>query len=106
MDRGRVFTVDPDYFPMNRMQEIVSYLHAHDQKFGVLFSFNGGVSWLTCKSVLLVDPAVPFLPMSGYGPYDRGHALDIFLKERNGCESLGVVWPGFETSKLPRLDSD
>ena len=34
MDRRRIFTVDPDYFPMNRMQEIVSYLHAHDQKFG------------------------------------------------------------------------
>ncbi len=34
MDRRRVFTVDPDYFPINRMQEIVSYLHAHDQKFG------------------------------------------------------------------------
>jgi len=36
MDRRRVFTVDPDYFPMNRMQEIVEYLHAHDQKFGAL----------------------------------------------------------------------
>jgi alpha-glucosidase (family GH31 glycosyl hydrolase) len=34
MDRRRVFTIDPDYFPMNRMQEIVAYLHAHDQKFG------------------------------------------------------------------------
>src|SRR6266545_4807726 len=27
MDRRRVFTVDPAYFPMKRMQEIVSYLH-------------------------------------------------------------------------------
>ncbi len=33
MDRRRVFTVDPDYFPMKRMQEIVSYLHAHDQRY-------------------------------------------------------------------------
>ena len=33
MDRRRIFTVDPDYFPMNRMQEIVEYLHGHDQKY-------------------------------------------------------------------------
>ncbi len=44
--------------------------------------------------------------MSGYGPYERGHALDIFLKDKNGRESLSVVWPGFEVSKLLRLDSD
>ena len=37
MDRRRIFTVDPDYFPMKRMREIVSYLHSHDQKFGADF---------------------------------------------------------------------
>ena len=34
MDRRRIFTVDPDYFPLDRMREIVDYLHSHDQKFG------------------------------------------------------------------------
>jgi len=42
----------------------------------------------------MTDPAIAFLPNSGYGPYERGHMLDVFLKEKNGSESLGVVWPG------------
>jgi len=42
MDRRRTFTVDPHYFPMSRMREIVSYLHAHDQKFGMT-DLNYGV---------------------------------------------------------------
>ena len=44
--------------------------------------------------VLMTDPAVAYIPNGGYGPYDRGHALDVFLKANNGSESLGVVWPG------------
>ena len=35
MYKRRIFTVDPDYFPMDRMREIVDYLHSHDQKFGM-----------------------------------------------------------------------
>ncbi|KDR82169.1 hypothetical protein GALMADRAFT_240702 [Galerina marginata CBS 339.88] len=77
MDRRRVFTLDPNYFPLARMREIVSYLHAHTQKF-----------------VLMTDPAVAYLPDQGYAPYDNGKALDIWLKAGNGSESLGVVWPG------------
>jgi alpha-glucosidase len=34
MDRRRIFTVEPDYFPMTRMREIVDYLHGQDQHFG------------------------------------------------------------------------
>ena len=94
MDRRRVFTVDPDYFPMKRMQEIVSYLHAHDQKFGATSLSFYGDFWLTWLVVLMTDPAVSFLPDSGYGPYERGHDLDVFLKAKNGSESLGIVWPG------------
>lgn len=33
MDRRRIFTVDPDYFPMDRMREIVDYLHSGTQKY-------------------------------------------------------------------------
>lgn len=33
MQGRRIMTVDPDYFPMDRVREIVSYLHEHDQKF-------------------------------------------------------------------------
>ena len=46
MEGRRIFTVDPNYFPLLRMREIVSYLHAHvvsylhahDQKYSKLFS--------------------------------------------------------------------
>jgi alpha-glucosidase len=33
MHLRRVFTLDPDYFPVDRMQEIVHYLHDHQQRF-------------------------------------------------------------------------
>jgi alpha-glucosidase len=33
MHLRRVFTLDPDYFPVNRMQEIVHYLHDNQQRF-------------------------------------------------------------------------
>ncbi|KIM49885.1 glycoside hydrolase family 31 protein [Hebeloma cylindrosporum] len=77
MDRRRIFTVDPNYFPLERMREIVAYLHAHDQHY-----------------VLMTDPAVAYLPGEGYAAYDNGKALDVWLKAENGSESLGVVWPG------------
>ena len=35
MNARRIFTVDPQYFPLNRMREIVDYLHSHDQKYGM-----------------------------------------------------------------------
>ena len=34
MDQRKVFTLDPDYFPLNRMREIVDYLHSHKQQYG------------------------------------------------------------------------
>ncbi|KAF4614427.1 hypothetical protein D9613_003527 [Agrocybe pediades] len=77
MDRRRVFTVDPNYFPMERMRDIVDYLHSHNQRY-----------------VLMTDPAVAYLPAGGYAPYDHGKALDVWLKAPNGSESLGLVWPG------------
>ncbi|KIJ63376.1 glycoside hydrolase family 31 protein [Hydnomerulius pinastri MD-312] len=77
MDERRIFTTDPDYFPIPKMREIVDYLHDHDQRF-----------------VLMTDPAVPYLPGQGYGPYNRGTADDIFMKMPNGSQALGLVWPG------------
>ncbi|KAF8814168.1 hypothetical protein BYT27DRAFT_7130231 [Phlegmacium glaucopus] len=77
MDRRRIFTVDPNYFPLPRMREIVSYLHAHDQRY-----------------ILMTDPAVAYLPSQGYTSYDNGKALDVWLKAANGSDSLGLVWPG------------
>ena len=44
--------------------------------------------------VLMIDPAVAYAPGQGYAAYDRGKALDIWLKAANGSDSLGLVWPG------------
>jgi hypothetical protein len=42
----------------------------------------------------MIDPTVAYAPGQGYATYDRGTALDVWLKAANGSDSLGVVWPG------------
>ncbi|KAL2754207.1 glycoside hydrolase family 31 protein, partial [Sodiomyces alcalophilus JCM 7366] len=76
MDRRRVFSLDPERFPINRMQEIVHNLHRHQQQY-----------------ILMVDPAVAH---ADYPAFSRGSkdGLDIFLKSVNSDYFKGVVWPG------------
>ncbi|KAH6712990.1 glycoside hydrolase family 31 protein [Leptodontidium sp. MPI-SDFR-AT-0119] len=74
MDRRRVFSLDPDRFPLDMFQSINHYLHAHNQ-----------------KQIVMVDPAVAYQP---YPPYQRGADDGIFLRRDNGSFWLGVVWPG------------
>jgi alpha-glucosidase len=33
MHEGRIFTMDPEYFPTPRMREIIDYLHNHNQHY-------------------------------------------------------------------------
>ncbi|CCM04538.1 uncharacterized protein FIBRA_06719 [Fibroporia radiculosa] len=73
----RIFTLDPDYFPLTRMRQIIEYLHSHDQHY-----------------VLMTDPAVAYAPGQGYGTYDRGTVDDVWLKAASGSFFLGLVWPG------------
>ncbi|KAL9714612.1 hypothetical protein Ac2012v2_001269 [Leucoagaricus gongylophorus] len=88
--RRRIFTTDPQYFPLDRMRDIVDYLHSHDQ-----------------HCILMTDPAVAYTPMiisissspmdprnQEYGAYHRGKDLNIYLKTKNGSDFLGLVWPG------------
>ncbi|KAK0441270.1 glycoside hydrolase family 31 protein [Armillaria borealis] len=75
MDGRKIFTVDPNYFPIDRMRQIVKYLHDHNQKY-----------------ILMTDPAVAL--QEGYGPYDRGTDMDIWLKMPNGSAVISLVWPG------------
>lgn len=49
-------------------------------------------------AVLMTDPAVAYAPGEGYGPYDRGTDLDLWMKLPNGSASLGLVWPGSSIS--------
>ncbi|HEX9111270.1 MAG TPA: TIM-barrel domain-containing protein, partial [Terriglobales bacterium] len=34
------------------------------------------------------------VPSQGYAPYDTGHAGDHFVKNPDGTEFVGIVWPG------------
>lgn len=73
-------TTDPDRFPIDRMQDIVHYLHDHNQHY-----------------VVMVDPAVGYqLERENGLPYQtfiRGRDEGIFLY-KNGTIYKGVVWPG------------
>ncbi|EPS98338.1 hypothetical protein FOMPIDRAFT_133460 [Fomitopsis schrenkii] len=77
MYNRRIFTADPDYFPIRRMRELVDYLHEHDQHY-----------------VLMTDPAIAYAPNENYSTFDRGSEADVWLKAENGSYLLGVVWPG------------
>jgi alpha-glucosidase len=96
MYKRRVFSMDPQYFPLNRMQEIVSYLHNHEQHYGVyLFHDVCYREELILLAVMMVDPAVAYQPDDpAYMPYHRGKEADVWLKHANGSDLLGVVWPG------------
>ncbi|KIW08097.1 uncharacterized protein PV09_01035 [Verruconis gallopava] len=75
-----IMTTDPDRFPMERMREIVSYLHDHDQHF-----------------IVMVDPAVAYQTEREagleYKTFTRARDEGLFLS-KNGSIFKGVVWPG------------
>ncbi|ORY57259.1 family 31 glycosyl hydrolase [Pseudomassariella vexata] len=75
MYRRRVFSLDPDRFPLAKMRELVDHLHAHDQHY-----------------VVMVDPAVAYQDFPG--AFQRGVEDDIFILRENGSVWRGVVWPG------------
>lgn len=74
MNLRKVFTLDPERFPLPLVRQLVDHLHAHQQHY-----------------VVMVDPAVGYQNNSAY---DNGVELDVFQKFDNGSIYLGVVWPG------------
>ncbi|KAF2269851.1 alpha/beta-glucosidase agdC [Lojkania enalia] len=73
MDEYKVFTLGKK-FPVDKMRNLVSDLHAKNQHY-----------------IMMVDPAVG---ASNYSSFNRGEDEDIFLKFNNGTIYRGVVWPG------------
>ena len=74
-DRNRPFTVDSKTFP----------------------NFPGLVSDLRKQHFHLVnitDLHIAHAANQGYAPYDTGHAGDHFVKNPDGSEFVGIVWPG------------
>ncbi|KAH9456773.1 hypothetical protein Pst134EB_012974 [Puccinia striiformis f. sp. tritici] len=76
MNKRHTFTLDPDYFPLERMQEIVRSLHKNNQRY-----------------VMMIDPAIAYQP-GDKGVFDRGMEADVYIKEKDGKPFQGVVWAG------------
>lgn len=74
MDHRKVFTVDPERFPLEKVRELVGYLHDHDQQY-----------------IVMVDPAVAY---QDYDAFNNGASQGIFMKTADGSIYKGVVWPG------------
>jgi alpha-glucosidase len=73
--KNRPFTVDPTTFP--HFPSLVSDLRK--QHFHL---------------VTITDLHIAHAPGQGYTPYDTGTAGDHFVKNPDGSEFVGIVWPG------------
>ncbi|KAJ7200405.1 glycoside hydrolase family 31 protein [Mycena pura] len=75
----RDFTSDPVSFPGNEMREFIADLVRASQ------------------DIPIVDAAVAKEVNSSdhYAPYAKGTELDVFIKNPDGTEYIGQVWPGY-----------
>ena len=76
MDDYKLFTIDEEKFPLDKMKAFTSSLHENDQRY-----------------VVIIDPGVKV--EEGYKPYEEAKENDLFImnsKESNPV--LGKVWPG------------
>ncbi|KAK9470692.1 glycoside hydrolase [Dipodascopsis tothii] len=78
----RDFENDPNTFDYESGREFLADLHA------------GGRHY-----VPIVDSAIyipnPENATDAYEPYNRGHEADVFLRNPDGSEYIGAVWPGY-----------
>ena len=77
MYKKRDFTFDPENY--RTLPNIIDEIHDHQQKY-----------------VLILDPAIPtdIDPNETYTPLSDGIANNVFIKDENGQNAKGVVWPG------------
>lgn len=74
MNARKVFTLDPERYPLNKVRELVGTLHTRQQHY-----------------VMMVDPAVAY---QDYPAFNNGVEQGIFMEYANGSIYKGVVWPG------------
>ncbi|KAJ6454358.1 glycosyl hydrolases family 31-domain-containing protein [Mycena sanguinolenta] len=76
----RDFTSDPVSFPPQEMRAFIQELRANNQHF-----------------IPIVDAAIGKETNSTdvYYPYAKGAELDVFIKNPDGTEYIGQVWPGY-----------
>lgn len=57
MDARKTFTLDPKRFPLDKMRELVNYLHEHEQQYIVMVdpavSVSGKLRGLLCGQQLI-----------------------------------------------------
>ena len=73
MDGFRIFTFDPKSFP----DPSATNQYLHDKGF---------------HSIWMIDPGVK--AEKGYSVYDSGSAIDAWVKDKDGQDFKGKVWPG------------
>lgn len=61
---AKVFTLDTERFPLEKMQELVTYLHNHEQHY-----------------IVMVDPAVAY---QNYSAFENGESAGVFMKNSDG----------------------
>ncbi|KAJ3553463.1 hypothetical protein NM688_g3600 [Phlebia brevispora] len=76
----RDFTSDPVSFPADEMRAFIGELTSNNQRY-----------------IPIVDAAVAKQVNASdlYDPYTRGAELDVFVKNPDGTEYIGQVWPGY-----------
>jgi alpha-glucosidase len=74
MDLRRTWTVDPDRFPIEKMQEFITYLHDHDQHY-----------------MMMVDPPIS---VNDSASYNAAQEAGVILGYDNGTEFWATMWPG------------
>ncbi|MCO5574033.1 hypothetical protein L7F22_027811 [Adiantum nelumboides] len=75
MDAYKDFTFDPTNYPVDQVKVFVDKLHADGQKY-----------------VIIIDPGIKY--ETNYSTFQHGIEKDVFIKDVNGDNYLGQVWPG------------
>ncbi|KAJ9050822.1 hypothetical protein DSO57_1010616 [Entomophthora muscae] len=76
MDMFKDFTLDPINYPLDKVQAFIKKLHANNQHY-----------------ILIVDPAIA--RNDSYPAYLDGLKKDVFIKNPDGSNYVGQVWPGY-----------
>ncbi|KAJ7191329.1 glycosyl hydrolases family 31-domain-containing protein [Mycena pura] len=76
----RDFTTDPVTFPLDEVVALITQLHQNSQHY-----------------ISIVDAAIGTQTNSTdfYDPYLKGKELNVFIKNPDGTDYVGQVWPGF-----------
>lgn len=81
LDSFRDLTIAPGRFDQSDVNSLIGYLREHNQHY-----------------IPIVDAAIPAAPTNESDRYDLGtvgREQDVFLKNKNGTNYVGKVWPGF-----------